>query len=461
MLSMPSASVFVVPGALRRARSHGARALALALALAILHGAPGQARAQGKQPSDDPQNTAQPAQPAENVRSQLDLGAVQGLLAIQELDGWLLYDNRGQNPIARELVNPDGEPSRRWFYFIPAEGQPMALVHKVDHALFAGVPGRKLTYTGHRDLEKTLAGMLRGKKKVAMEYSPKAELPTLSRVDAGTVELVRGMRVKIASSVELVQVANSVWGPEGRVAHYQAAHHLAKLRDAALAHVAEKIRSGAVVTELDVQKFVRAGYEVRGLEGPLPMVAAGSHTANPNYAPTAESAVPIKEGDLLLIEMRARLVRARRPIFAETTWMAYVGKNVPERHAQVFSVVAAARDAALAYVKDRVDRRRAVRGFEVDRAARDVIAKAGHKDRFVHRTGHSLDSTLHSAGTNLDDYETRDTRTLVAGAGFAIAPGIYFEGEYGIRSAVNVHLGPGGVEVTVPAQREITPILGP
>jgi Xaa-Pro aminopeptidase len=198
---------------------------------------------------------------------------------------------------------------------------------------------------------------------------------------------------------------------------------------------------------------------MRGLVGPEPVVAAGAHTAMPSYTPTEASSKPIAVGDLLLIEMRARLARADRPIYAETTWMAFVGNQVPERYAGVFAVVVQARDAAVDLVKDRLGRRRPVRGFEVDRRARAIIDKAGFKDQFVHRTGYSLDTTTHSAGANLDDLETHDTRTLVTGAGFAVEPGIYVDGEFGVRSGVNIHVTRSGVEMTMPAQTEITPVL--
>ncbi len=389
------------------------------------------------------------------ARSHFNLGAVQGLLAVQQLDGWLLYENRGQNPIADGLVNPAGEPSRRWFYLIPAQGEPIALVHKVDLDSFRDIPGRKLSYAGHGDLQKSLATMLKGFKQVAMEYSPKAALPDLSRVDAGTVELVRARGVKIVSSAELVQIANSVWGKTGRRSHYVAAHHLSKLRQATLAYITRELRRGKSVTELDVQKFIEQGYAMRGLTGPAPIVAAGAHTANPSYLPTEDSARPLEPGDLLVIEMRARLAKGKRPIFAETTWMAYLGSEVPPQYANAFAVVVRARDAALRLVRERTKRHRAIRGYEVDRRAREVIDKAGHGDKFLHRTGHSLDTNPHSSGVGLDDYETRDRRVLMTGAGFAIRPGIYLS-EFGVRTGVTIHVGRRGVEVTAPAQKSIS-----
>jgi Xaa-Pro dipeptidase len=407
-----------------------------------------------------------PAQPAgkptprdPDIRSRFDLAAVQGILAVQRLDGWLLYDLGGQNPVAAELVNPDGLQTRRWFYFIPARGQPVALVHKVEASNFDRVPGRKIEYAGYRELERGLRELLKGSRTVAMEYTEKAAIPTLSRVDAGTIELVRSQGVTIRSSAELVQFSKSLWGPQGREAHYIAAHHLSALRAEALAFIAERVRAGRAVTEYDVQQLIVRGYQVRGLAGPPPIVAADANSADPHYRPTAARNSPIKRGSLVLIDMWARVEGAERPIFADITWMAYVGDKVPARYAEIFAVVADARDQALALIRDRVDRRRAIRGYEVDQRARAVIGRAGHADKFVHRTGHSLDTSVHGDGANLDDFETRETRNLVMGAGFTIEPGIYLRGEFGVRSEIDVYIGPGGVEVTTPIQTEITPIL--
>jgi Xaa-Pro aminopeptidase len=240
-----------------------------------------------------------------------------------------------------------------------------------------------------------------------------------------------------------------------------AAHHLDRLREQALAFIAARVKAGQAVSEMDVQRMLMRGYEVRGLTGPAPVVAAGAHTADPSYAPSAATAVAIKEGDLVRIELRARLARAERPVFAETAWMAYVGEAVPSRYAEVFAVVARARDTALLFIRERARRRRAVRGHEVDAKARGVIGDAGHGERFPHRTGHSLDTALHSASVALDGYETRDRRPLVAGAGFAIAPGVYMDGEFGVRSTVTLHLVGRNVEVTMPPQTEITALLAP
>lgn len=399
------------------------------------------------------------AQADDDIRSRFDLEAVQGILAVQQLDGWLLYDNQGQNPIASELVNPAGRVTRRWFYLIPAKGQPIALVHKAEMASFDKVPGRKLEYTGHRDLKEGLRTMLRGVRRISMEYAPKSSIPSLTRVDAGTAALVRSLGVRIRSSANLVQFTKSLWGPRGRIAHYVAMHHLIKLRDEALAFVAARVNAGTSVTEYDVQQFLLRGYKVRGIEGGPPVVAAGKNTGDPNYLPTPKGGAAIREGDLLVLGLSARLEDAKRPIYADLTCVAYVGSVVPDRLAKVYAVVVDARNQALDLVENRIKRRRAIQGFQVDQVARSVVGKAGFADRFLHRTGHSLDTSLEGDGANLDDYETHDTRNLVMGSGFTIEPGVYFKDDFGVRAEINVYIGARGVEVTGPAQDQIIPIL--
>ncbi|MEM9487812.1 MAG: M24 family metallopeptidase [Myxococcota bacterium] len=391
--------------------------------------------------------------------TRFDLDAVRGILSIKQLDGWLLYDNQGQNPIARELVNPGNEPRRRWFYLIPVRGEPSALVHRGDVTGFTRVPGRKLVYTTHRDFTQLLGTMLKGQRTVAMEYSPRAALPELSRVDAGTIELIRGLKIAVRSSAELVQLVKAPWGSDGRLSHHVAAHHLDELRKAALDFVARKIRAGKLVRERDVQRFLMRGYLTRGLLGPPPIVATGGNTADPHYVPGPGRSAAIKRGDLLLIDMWAKAKSDGRAIYADTTWMAYVGKRVPGRYADAFAVVVRVRDAALQLIEDRTRRRRAIRGYEVDRLVRTELTRAGHGDHIRHRSGHSLDTAVHGAGANLDDFEVRDVRNLVVGSGFSLAPGVYLDGDFGVRTEVNVYLGRGGVEVTTPKQTEITAIL--
>lgn len=400
-----------------------------------------------------------PARADEKIRTRVDFEAVQGLLAVQSVDGWLMYDFQGQNPIAQELVNPKGLQTRRWFYYIPKEGLPVALVHKVEASNFDRVPGKKIEYAGWRELDAGLAEMLKGSKKVAMEYSKKGAIPTLSRVDAGALELVKATGVKVVTSADLVQFTKAAWGKKGLKSHAVAVHHIETIRKNVLKWVAGRVRAGRDVTEYDVQQKIVKAYKVRGLIGEPPIVAVNANAANPHYQPTKKGAAMIREGDLLLLDMWAKEADNDRAIYADITWMAYVGTEVPNRYVRAFKAVVKARDATVKFIDQKVKRRRPVRGFEADQRARQIINKAGYGEKFIHRTGHSIDTDVHGAGANLDDYETHDTRTLVRGSGFSIEPGIYAKGDFGVRTEINVYIGPKGARVTTSKQQAITPIL--
>ena len=393
-------------------------------------------------------------------RSGLDVAAVQGLLGVQRLHGWLLVDKEGMNPIARGLVKPEGKPERAWFYLVPAKGEPALLCHQSDVASFAAVAGTKVTYGGYRDLDKGLKALLKGKRTIAMEYAGKAGLPALSRIDAGTLERIRGVGVKIKSSQSLVQFTKSVWGDAGRRSHAVAVHHLAELRKDALGYLATRVRTGQPVTDRDVQLRLLKGMAMRGLVGPAPVIATGANTADPRYSPSATRSAPIKKGDLVVLSLAARLDQDGA-IYAATTWVAYVGDMIPERVSKAFDIAVLARDQAISFVTDRAKRHRKVQGFEVDAAARAFVEKAGFGDKFVHRTGHSIDSDLYGGGADLDDLEVKDTRTLVVGSGFTVGPGLYFTGDFGVRTEVCAYFGADSVEVTTPAQEQIETLLRP
>lgn len=387
-----------------------------------------------------------------------DLTAVQGLLAVQRLDGWLLYDRDGSNPIAVRLVAPDGHPQRAWFYMIPARGEPVALVHVSEQRLFDKLPGKKLTYLGYRDLGKQLAQLLKGAKSIAIEYSAKAAVPNISRVDAGTVELLRAAGVAVRSSDTLVQFTKAIWGDAGRTAHYVAVHHLVELRKDALAFITQRLRAKQPVTEYEVQQRIVHGMMVRGLVGPPPVVAAAVNTADPYYVPTAAKSATINIGDVIVIGIAAKLDKPEG-IYAAQTWVAYADKTVPESVAKAFNTVSLARDQALVLITDRTRRQRPVTGAEVDDATRAFFKKAGVAEQVMHRTGHSIDNDLQGGGADLDDFEVKDTRILTPGTGFTVGPGLYFPGQFGVRSEVSVYLSPSGPEVTTPAQDDVEALL--
>jgi len=410
----------------------------------------------------DPYGTAA-ANDAPGIPSRVglsDLTAVQGLLAVQRLDGWLLYDRDGSNPIAVRLVAPDGHPQRAWFYMIPARGEPVALVHVSEQRLFDKLPGKKLTYLGYRDLGKQIAALLNTSrvKSIALEYSPKAAVPNMSRVDAGTLELIRAAGVSVRSSDTLVQYTKAIWGDAGRTAHYVAVHHIVELRKDALAFVTQRMRAHQPVTEYEVQQRIMHGMVVRGLAGPPPVVAAGVNTADPYYVPTAAKTAEIKQGDLLVVGIAAKLDKPEG-IYAAQTWCAVADKVIPESISKAFNTVSLARDQALVLITDRTRKQRPVRGSEVDDATRAFFKKAGVAEQIMHRTGHSIDNDLQGGGADLDDFEVKDTRILTPGTGFTVGPGLYFPGQFGVRSEVSVYLSPGGPEVTTPAQDDVEALL--
>lgn len=387
-----------------------------------------------------------------------DVAAVQGLLAVQRLDGWLLFDRAGENPIAARLVQPEGKPARAWFYLVPARGQPIALVHASEQRSFEHLAGRKLVYAGYRDLDKQLRTMLKGLRTVAVEYSAKAAVPSVSRIDAGTIERIRAAGVQVKSSATLVQFTKAIWGDAGRTLHHIAVHHLVELRKDALAFVASAIRSGQPVTEYDVQQRLLRGMTVRGLASVPPIVAAGINTADPYYVPTAARTSPIARGDLLVLTIALKVDKPEG-VWAKQTWIAVVDQRVPEPITTLFETASLARDSALALISARSRKRRPVTGAEVDDAVRAFLSKAGHADKVLHRTGHSIDNDLQGGGADLDNFEVKDTRILTPGTGFTVGPGVYLPGQMGVRAEVSVYLSPTGPEVTTPAQDFVEAIL--
>jgi Xaa-Pro aminopeptidase len=377
---------------------------------------------------------------------------------VQRLDGWLLYDRDGTNSIAVRLAAPEGHPQRAWFYMIPARGEPIALVHTAEQRSFDQLPGKKLTYLGYRDLDKQLRAMLKGVKSIAVEYSPKAAVPNVSRVDAGTLELIRAAGVTVRSSETLVQYTKAIWGDAGRTAHYVAVHHVVELRKEALAFVAKRLRANEAVSEYDVQDLIVRGMQMRGLVGPPPIVAAGQNTADPYYVPTAAKAAKIERGDLIVISLAGKLDKPEG-IYAAQTWIAVADATIPERFQKAFETLALARDQAIVLVGDRLRKHRPVTGAEIDQATRAFLKKAGVGDQVMHRTGHSIDSDLQGGGADLDDFEVKDTRILTPGTGFTVGPGTYVAGQFGVRTEVSVYLAPTGPEITTPAQDEVEALL--
>lgn len=389
----------------------------------------------------------------------LALPTVQRTLAIGQIDGWLLYDFRGSNPIAAKLAGLTGSGSmatRRWFYFIPATGQPKKLVHAIEPSVLDELPGDRITYSGRRQFEQQVTDMLRGCKVLAMEYSPEGNIPYLSRVDAGTIEFLRRIGMRIISSGDLVQRFEAAWDDAAVAKHRAASERLYRIKDRAFEYIGAKLASGTPVTEFDVQQAMLEWFREEGLVcDHAPIVAAQENTGNPHYEPSAAQARTLGPGELVLLDLWGKLDQPGA-VYADITWTGFSG-TPPAKVLEVFGVAVAARDAAIAKVQGAVASRQELHGWEVDRAARDVIAAAGHGEAFVHRTGHSLGDQVHGNGVNMDDYETKDDRLLIPGTGFTIEPGIYTR-EFGVRTEINMVVGPASAEVTGPCQTELVRI---
>ena len=375
----------------------------------------------------------------------------QGFLRERGLDAWLLYEYRGLNPLFWEVVGPVPNVTRPCWCLIPARGRPRLLVHHVDAGRFAPLGLSLVTFASQRQMAASLRRMLRGKRTVAMEYSPKGALPRVSRVDAGTLELVRGLGVEVVSSANLVQYATLRWTPAQLEMHRSAAQKLGQIVQEAFTHIGVNLI--AEVTEQDVAEFIRRRFRDMGLvfhEGPV--VAANAHASDPHYDPQSGGAA-LTKGDWLLIDLWAK-EQDEAAVYADITWVGYIGAQAPPQHQRVFDVVTGARDAALEYI-DRSHRAgRSLQGWQADQVARRFIAQAGYAREFTHRLGHSLGRAVHGDAANLDSWETRDTRSLLPGTGFTIEPGIYLP-DFGVRSEIDVYLSEEGPEVTTPVQREV------
>jgi Xaa-Pro aminopeptidase len=370
----------------------------------------------------------------------LDIAAVQAALREDGLDGWLLYDFRGVNPVAARLTGIAGSghmATRRWYYLIPSEGTPTRLVHAIERHNLDSVPGRTVVYAGRDALASGLTTLLDGRRRLAMEYSKNCAIPYLSRVDAGTIELIRSHGVEVVSSGDLVQRFEAAWSPEQLAGHRQASVGLYRVKDRALAFVRAALAADRAITEYDVQcEMVQAFTDEGLIADNAPVVGAQENAGNPHYLPTAAQHRAIRRDEVLLLDLWGKLP-APGSVYADITWMAFTGSVIPDRVQAAWKAAAAARNRAITFVQEGMRAGRDVRGFEVDAAARQVLVDAGFGGHILHRTGHSLGEEVHGNGVHMDDYETHDDRRLVPGIGFTIEPGLYFD-DFGIRTEINM-----------------------
>src|SRR5262245_20967267 len=376
----------------------------------------------------------------------MDVKAIQKALAERQIDGWLLYDFRGSNPIARAVIGFDESQigTRRWFYLVPREGEPVAILHVIEPNALRGAPGRSLLYRSWRELEDALRAHLKGMKRVAMEYSPGAAIPYVARVDGGTVEMVRAAGPEVVTSADLVQYFEARWTPDQKGLHDRAAKGCLAAKDAGFALIRERLASGTRVTESEVQALISRKFEEAELFSDHPcIVAVNDHASDPHFetGPGPQDR-EIKKGDLVLIDFWAKVANDPRAVYYDATWMGYCGQDVPAKMREVWETVKGGRDAAIAFVKSSVQSGKTIQGAEVDDVARDYIEERGYGQYFLHRTGHSIGYLVHGNGVNIDNLETRDQRTIIPGVCFSIEPGVYLP-EFGVRSEIDMYVGEG------------------
>jgi Xaa-Pro dipeptidase len=389
---------------------------------------------------------------------------IQAALRQAKLDGWLFYDFRHSDPLAYRILKLDDKmfASRRWFYYIPASGEPVKIVQSIEQFKLDSLPGRKIIFRGWQELHARLRETLNNaesKRRIAMQYSPMNDIPYISRVDAGTIELVRSFGVEPVTSAELVQRFEAVFSPAQHQMQVEASDKMHRIIQDAFAEIARRIRADQPTTEWDIAQFMLGRYKNEGMQQEPMIVAVNANTADPHYMPTKEKNSPIKRGDFVLIDAATKLNKPDA-VATDQTWTGYVGETVPEEYTRIFNIVRDARDSAVDFIRKNVRAGKAIRGAEVDDVSRGVITRAGFGEQFTHRTGHSIGEETHGNGVNIDDFETRDSRRITPGVCFSIEPGIYQDGKFGVRSEINVYVSDKDIEVTgQPIQTKIIAIL--
>jgi Xaa-Pro dipeptidase len=386
----------------------------------------------------------------------VNLEAIQNELNRLGLDGWLFFDHHRRDPLAYRILGfePVRIPTRRWYYFIPAVGEPSKLVHRIEREMLDPLHGAATAYSGWSEQVDGLRRALGSSRRVAMQYSPLCAIPYVSMVDGGTVDLIRSLGVEVVSSADLIQLFEARLTPAALESHLEAGRRVDRIRAEAFALIGERLRSGAHITEFEVKQFILSAFARTGLvtdHGPI--VGVNANASNPHYEPTADRSSEIRPADLVLIDMWAKLDQPGS-IYYDITWTGFCGDVPPPEMRRVFEIVSGARDAAIRLVKNSVSTGRTLQGFEVDDAARGFIEEAAFGQYFVHRTGHSIGEDVHGSGANMDNLETHDERQVMPWTLFSIEPGIYLP-EFGIRAEVNVFAGDDAARVTGEVQAEL------
>ena len=386
----------------------------------------------------------------------MNLQDIQAALREQRFDAWLFYDHHHRDPIAyRVLGLPESLfATRRWYYLIPAQGEPVKLVHRIEAGHLDSLPGRKLEYSSWKEQQDNLRAMVAPCRTIAMEYSPNNQIPYIGLVDAGTIELVRSFGKEIVSSGDLVSRFEATWTDEQVRSHFAARDAIDRITEEAFREIGRRVRDGGT-NEFAIQQWIDEAFRRAGLtnENDPPIVAVNANSGNPHYSPTAATSKPIREGDFVLLDSWGKM-QTPGAVYYDITWTGFVGKAPSDRIRQIFEVVSGARDVGVKTVQDAIAMGRPIAGWQVDEATRDHIARAGYGQYFIHRTGHSIATSVHGNGPNMDNLETRDERTILPNTCFSIEPGIYLP-EFGVRSEVDVLVRAESAEVTGRIQREI------
>ena len=378
---------------------------------------------------------------------------IQEALREEHIDGWLFYNFRGSNLFATRILNipPHIMQTRRYFYFIPAEGSAQKLVHNIEQWNLDSLPGEKTLYVSWQSLAEGVKKIVGGAKKVAMEYSPMNNIPYVSNVDAGTIELVRSQGLEIVTSANLVSRFEATWDDEQTEDNMVTAKHLRQIVDLTFGFIKQRIVSNTPLTEYDVQQFMLSEFRKRGIKTESdPNCSVNANSANPHYEPTKEIHSPLKKGDFVLLDLWAKTDKSRS-VYGDITWTGYIGGTVPDEYTKIFEIVKGGRDAALRFVQDAFSAGREICGYQIDDAARNFFKEKGYDQYFVHRTGHSIGEEIHGNGANIDNLETRDERRIIPRTSFSIEPGIYLPGKFGVRSEIDVYISKNK-EVIVPGQ---------
>lgn len=398
-----------------------------------------------------------------DVAHQTRIVAIQDALGdMGSVDGWLFYDFRGSDPLAYRvlLLDPTKHVTRRWYYWIPSSGEPVKLLHRIEPHVLDELPGQVQQYVSWEQQRVLLASLLRGRRRIAMQYSPFNAVPYLSRVDAGTVELIRSFGLEVVTSADLVQQFEAVWTDAQLESHRYAVTALRNIVDEAFAHVASCVTNERRLSEYDLQQFILSRIRDAGMTtSSAPITAVDAHSADPHYGPTELSPSLITRDNLVLIDLWAKQT-APGSVYGDITWTGYTGTDVPAKQRMIFEHVRRGRDAALSFVQNQVAIGRFPCGWEVDDVCRTTIRTAGYGDFFIHRTGHSIGEEVHGNGANIDNLETQDSRRLLPRTCFSIEPGIYLPGEFGIRSELDVYISDREAVVHgLPLQTQIVSLL--